>query len=202
MLESWQRFELRYHLMFQSVRYSSDFFVQQKIVSVFVLYCWQRTLIVFLDTYPVLPVVSHCAIDNNKQLSLIWLCNQFLRYWYGKTWYVIALSCSADRQANSQTQNGWNNPCKFHYTGTPFYRQGSLQSILGVSITAAMIFDQTEYVANALHYYINDTTHRILDQTSVIKKQRNSDKEWVRTGLQLGHDSNHRGKPKNSVVRN
>lgn len=85
-----------------------------------------------------------------------------------------------------------------YYTGTPFYRQGSLQSILGVSITASTIFDQTEYVANAInpvfkqlklaagnasHYYIDDTTHRILDQTSVIKKQRNSDKERVRTGV-------------------
>ncbi len=85
-----------------------------------------------------------------------------------------------------------------YYAGTPFYRQGSLQGILGVSITASTIFDQTEYVANAInpvfkqlklaagnatHYYIDDTTHRILDQTSVIKKQRNSDKERIRTGV-------------------
>lgn len=85
-----------------------------------------------------------------------------------------------------------------YYTGTPFYRQGSLQQILGVSITASTIFDQTEYVANAIqpvfklllseagnarHYYIDDTTHRILDQTAIVKKQRNSNKERVRTGV-------------------
>lgn len=85
-----------------------------------------------------------------------------------------------------------------YYAGTPFYRQGSLQNILGVSITASTIFDQVEYVANAIwpvfkqlcsvagnasHYYIDDTTHRILDQTSMVKKQRNSDKERVRTGV-------------------
>ena len=85
-----------------------------------------------------------------------------------------------------------------YYAGTPFYRQGSLQNILGVSITVSSIFDQTEYVANAIwpvfkhlrsiagnanHYYIDDTTHRILDQTAIIKKQRNSDKERVRTGV-------------------
>ena len=85
-----------------------------------------------------------------------------------------------------------------YYAGTPFYRQGSLQRILGVSITASTIFDQTEYVANAIwpvfkqlrleagnarHYYIDDTTHRILDQTAIVKKQRNSDKERIRTGV-------------------
>lgn len=85
-----------------------------------------------------------------------------------------------------------------YYAGTPFYRQASLQKILGVSITASTIFDQTEYVTNAIwpvfkqclyiagnahHYYIDDTTHRILDQTAIIKKQRNSDKERIRTGV-------------------
>ncbi len=84
-----------------------------------------------------------------------------------------------------------------YYAGTPFYRQGSLQNILGVPITASSIFDQTEYVANAIwpvfkhlrtiagnakHYYIDDTTLRILDQIAIIKKQRNSDKERVRPG--------------------
>ena len=87
--------------------------------------------------------------------------------------------------------------CKY-YAGTPFYRQGSLQKLLGVSITASTIFDQTEYVANAIypvfkqliveasnarHYYIDDTTHRILDQAPIVKKQRNSDKERIRTGV-------------------
>ena len=37
-----------------------------------------------------------------------------------------------------------------YYAGTPFYRQGSLQNILGVPITASSIFDQTEYVTNAI----------------------------------------------------
>ncbi len=85
-----------------------------------------------------------------------------------------------------------------YYAGTPFYRQESLQRILGVPITASTIFDQTEYVANstypvfkallreasnAAHFHIDDTTHRILEQKPVVKKQRNSDKERVRTGV-------------------
>ncbi len=31
-----------------------------------------------------------------------------------------------------------------YYAGSPFYRQGSLQDLLGVSISASSIFDQTE----------------------------------------------------------
>ncbi|NRB65304.1 MAG: transposase, partial [Saprospiraceae bacterium] len=37
--------------------------------------------------------------------------------------------------------------------------------------------------ANAKHYYLDDTTNRILDQKSIIKKQRNSDKTRLRTGV-------------------
>lgn len=85
-----------------------------------------------------------------------------------------------------------------YYMGSPFYRQGSLQDLLGVPITASTIFDQTEYLANdifpvfkqlilvaanAKHYCIDDTTHRILEQEPILKKQRNSDKKRLRTGI-------------------
>jgi len=85
-----------------------------------------------------------------------------------------------------------------YYAGSPFYRQGSLQDLLGVSITASTIFDQTEHLSNALfpvfkqllrhaadakHYYMDDTTHRILDQKPVMKKQRNGKKERLRSGV-------------------
>ena len=82
--------------------------------------------------------------------------------------------------------------------GTPFYRQGSLQDLLGVPVSASTIFDQNEYLsndiypifkelmrmaANAKHYYLDDTTNRILDQQPIIKKQRNSDKTKLRKGV-------------------
>ncbi len=85
-----------------------------------------------------------------------------------------------------------------YYTGTPFYRQGSGQDLLGVSITASTIFDQNEYAANRIypvfkqltleagnaeHFYLDDTTNRILDQQPMVKKQRNSDKERIRAGV-------------------
>ncbi|WP_305973456.1 IS66 family transposase [Rheinheimera baltica] len=85
-----------------------------------------------------------------------------------------------------------------YFAGLPFYRQGSLQKLLGVQLTASTVFDQVERVcdaiypvyqrlfslaADAAHYYIDDTTHRILDQTEVEKKVRNSDKTQMRSGV-------------------
>ena len=85
-----------------------------------------------------------------------------------------------------------------YFSGAPFYRQESLQDILGLSICASTIFDQCEYLANDLkpvfmalktlagnadHFHLDDTTHRILEQGPIKKKKRNSDKMQLRTGL-------------------
>lgn len=85
-----------------------------------------------------------------------------------------------------------------YFAGLPFYRQCSIQKLLGVKITASTVFDQVELVCDAInpvyqtlfalaadaqHYYLDDTTHRILDQTSIEKKVRNSDKTQMRTGV-------------------
>ena len=66
-----------------------------------------------------------------------------------------------------------------YYLGTPFYRQGSLQNILGVPLCASTQFDQMEYLVNDIgpvfnylkslaadadFYWIDDTTHRILGE--------------------------------------
>ncbi|MER2491639.1 IS66 family transposase [Catenovulum sediminis] len=84
-----------------------------------------------------------------------------------------------------------------YFAGSPFYRQGSMQDLLGVSISASTIFDQIEHVANAIypvhkyltelaataeHYHLDDTTNRILNQTSVMKKSRDG-KTRARTGI-------------------
>ena len=85
-----------------------------------------------------------------------------------------------------------------YFAGAPFYRQESLQDILGLSITASTIFDQCEYLSNDLypvfnqllviaadahHFYLDDTTHRIIEQEAVQKKMRHSNKLQTRTGL-------------------
>lgn len=84
------------------------------------------------------------------------------------------------------------------FAGTPFYRQESLQALLGVSITASTVFDQCEHLANALqpvhnvmvrlaadavHYHLDDTTHRIVDLQPITKKPRNGNKERRRSGV-------------------
>lgn len=85
-----------------------------------------------------------------------------------------------------------------YFAGLPFYRQSSIQKLLGVKITASTVFDQVELVCNdiypvyqllfnlasdAKHYYLDDTTNRILDAKPVEKKVRNSDKTRLRTGV-------------------
>tara|TARA_B110001454_G_scaffold209803_1_gene223677 strand:+ start:910 stop:2499 length:1590 start_codon:yes stop_codon:yes gene_type:complete len=85
-----------------------------------------------------------------------------------------------------------------YFAGQPFYRQGSIQKLLGVKITASTVFDQVEYLSNdiqpvfkhltslasdAVHYYLDDTTNRILDQKPIEKKVRNSDKTRTRVGV-------------------
>lgn len=84
------------------------------------------------------------------------------------------------------------------FAGAPYYRQESTQALMGMKLTASTIFDQTELVANclqpvcnvliqnsanALHYYLDDTGNRILDQTPVEKPRRNSDKTRQRSGI-------------------
>ena len=85
-----------------------------------------------------------------------------------------------------------------YFAGSPFYRQESLQGLLGLPLTASTIYDQCEHVANALfpvfrqlktlaadavHYHLDDTTHRILDQRPIEKPQRNGNKTRLRSGV-------------------
>ncbi len=85
-----------------------------------------------------------------------------------------------------------------YFMGAPFYRQETLQDVLNMPITASTVFDQCEYVANDLHpiylaivkagananhFYLDDTTHRIIDQKEIIKAQRRTGKPQKRTGV-------------------
>jgi transposase len=85
-----------------------------------------------------------------------------------------------------------------YFAGLPFYRQGNIQKLLGVKITASTIFDQVLLVnndiepvqqyllkmaGNGIHFYLDDTTNRILDQKPIEKKCRNSNKTRTRTGV-------------------
>lgn len=84
-----------------------------------------------------------------------------------------------------------------YYAANPFYRQQTLNNLLGESITASSVFDQCEKVANALQpvfnvlnqraanaelFYLDDTTNRIVDQKPQIKQSRDGRKR-LRSGI-------------------
>ncbi|PFG08799.1 transposase [Marinobacter sp. LV10MA510-1] len=85
-----------------------------------------------------------------------------------------------------------------YFAGHPFYRQGTLNQLLGVPMTASTIFDQCEHLANDLKpvhdtllklaadawlYHIDDTGNRILDQKPVMKRSRHDGRERLRSGI-------------------
>lgn len=86
-----------------------------------------------------------------------------------------------------------------YFLGAPFYRQESLQQLLGVPVSASTIFDQCEWVANdvkpiqdalirlageqALVFYVDDTGNRILNQTEIERPDRRTGKPKKRKGI-------------------
>jgi hypothetical protein len=85
-----------------------------------------------------------------------------------------------------------------YFMGAPFYRQQTLQQLLGFPVAASTVFDQCEHLANALqpvfselirlsgnavHYHLDDTTNRILTQGAVDKPDRRTGKLKQRTGI-------------------
>jgi len=86
-----------------------------------------------------------------------------------------------------------------YFLGAPFYRQQSLQQLVGFPVSASTVFDQCEALANAVqplfayllvlagkdawHYHLDDTTNRILNQGPVEKPDRRSGKLKTRTGI-------------------
>ena len=85
-----------------------------------------------------------------------------------------------------------------YFAGAPFYRQQTLQQLFGMPVTASTVFDQCEQVANAVqpvvqclikqaanavHYYLDDTTNRILNQGTVMKPDRKTGQPKPRSGI-------------------
>ena len=85
-----------------------------------------------------------------------------------------------------------------YFAGAPFYRQQTLQQLLGRPVSASSVFDQCEQLANAIQplfaclialagnavlYLIDDTTNRILSQGPIQKPDRRTGKLKERTGI-------------------
>jgi transposase len=84
------------------------------------------------------------------------------------------------------------------YMGSPYYRQESLQALLGRPVTASTIYDQCALLvshvspvwevlkqqsANAWHFHIDDTGNRILSETVVEKPNRHGKGTRQRSGI-------------------
>jgi len=84
------------------------------------------------------------------------------------------------------------------YMGNPYYRQESLQSLMGKPITASTIYDQCvllvadaspvfdylkRHSANAYSFNIDDTGNKILGEKSIEKPKRNGNGTRTRTGV-------------------
>ena len=84
------------------------------------------------------------------------------------------------------------------FMGSPYYRQESLQAILGVPVSASTVYDQCallvealtplfEYLiklaSNAYLFHIDDTGNRILDQSPIEKPNRNGKGTRQRSGI-------------------
>ena len=85
-----------------------------------------------------------------------------------------------------------------HFSGIPYYHQGTLNELFGWPVTASSIFDQCEYVANdvipifhemkrvaanAYLIYIDDTNNRILDSKPEERPKRNGKGTQMRSGI-------------------
>jgi transposase len=85
-----------------------------------------------------------------------------------------------------------------YYAGNPFYRQQSLQNLFAMPVSASTVFDQCEHLANdvqpvmqhlmtlsasAVHYHLDDTTNRILNQGTIDKPDRKTGKLKKRSGI-------------------
>ena len=83
-------------------------------------------------------------------------------------------------------------------SGLPFYRQESLQSMLGMEVSASSIFDQCEHLANvarsivntmaglaanAGHFHLDDTSNRIIEAKPIKKRRRGSLSMQMRSGI-------------------
>jgi len=83
-----------------------------------------------------------------------------------------------------------------YFGGDPFFRQHTMQELLGVSLAASTIFDQCEHLSTALNpvyralqrhaagaalFHIDDTTHRILSAQPVLKQR--GGRETLRRGV-------------------
>ena len=117
-------------------------------------------------------------------------------------YFTAALSPEAQADGDAGQTYGYSARAMMalhkYYAGLPFYRQHTLQQLFGTPISASTVFEQCEHVANAVqpvfkalmaqaagavHYYLDDTTNRILKQGPVEKPDRKTGQLKTRSGI-------------------
>lgn len=143
-----------------------------------------------------LRITGHSPFSPEQHVMTRYRCNACGVY------ITAALPDDVINDGNSHQKYGYSARSLMaiykYFAGLPFYRQCSIQKLLGVKISASTVFDQVELVcndiypvyqallslaANAEHYYLDDTTHRILEAKPIEKPVRNSNKTQLRSGV-------------------
>nr|WP_255491103.1 IS66 family transposase [Spartinivicinus marinus] len=115
---------------------------------------------------------------------------------------TASLPESIKQDGDTQQQYGYSARALMvlskYFVGSPFYRQESMQDLLGVTISSSTFYDQCRYLANdaqplfdrfkqlaanAGDYLLDDTRHRILKQGPIMKKRPKQKKAKRRTGI-------------------
>ena len=156
----------------------------------------QKGKLTKVDPGQLLRIRGNTAFVSELHLSERFRCNACGTYYTAK----LPEKVLADGGSNQKYGYTARTTIALHkyFMGSPFYRQESLQQLLGTPVPASSQFDQVEYVANDFHpifnelkqsaadaidFYIDDTANLILDQESITKKNRSDGKERLRTGV-------------------
>jgi len=141
-----------------------------------------------------LRIVGHAPLSSERHLCEQLRCNGCGEIFSAE----LPEHVKADGRANQQYGYSARSVMAIYkyFAGSPFYRQESVNGLLGGHVAASTTFDQCEHVANALNpvfktikamaadapqFYLDDTTNRILAQQP-IKKTRGG-KERLRSGI-------------------
>jgi transposase len=141
-------------------------------------------------------IVGSAPFSATVHISERLKCNQCDKY------YTAELPEEVKNDGGSGQKYGYSARALIgiykYFTGFPFYRQETLQNMLGIPITTSTQVNQSEYLANAgspihkaliknaanaPHFHEDDTKNKIVDEKPKMMKKRGSNDEHMRSGI-------------------
>lgn len=156
----------------------------------------QRGKLYKFEPGSLLRVSGHAPFEATQHISERLRCNACLEVMTAELPEEILADGAADQQYGYSAR-ALMALQKF-YSGTPYYHQGNVSTMLGVSLSASTVFDQCEYVgndlipifnylknlaANAHLFLVDDTPNKILEQKPELRKKRNGQGMQLRSGI-------------------